>query len=241
MSRANRIASNHHRLRRAKRPPLLAGLLILTTAQFLGAAAPRSPGTIIGRAETVDGDTIDIARIRVRLHGIDAPEVGQKCRRDDGKRWSCGKTAKQVLARLIGGRVVRCDARAEDAFGRPVAVCHVGEIDISARMIVEGMAWAFIEFSGDYVDLETRARNLRVGIWRGTSEPPWAYRARRWKLAEQQAPEGCPIKGNISKLGRIYHAPWSPWYKRTRVSPEKGERWFCSEREARDAGWRPPK
>ena len=52
--------------------------------------------------------------------------------------------------------------------------------------------------------------------------------------------KGCPIKGTISKNGRIYHAPWPPWYKRTKVSLNKGERWFCSEREALDAGWRAP-
>ena len=44
--------------------------------------------------------------------------------------------------------------------------------------------------------------------------------------------------GNISKNGNIYHPPWSPWYTKTKISTEKGERWFCSEREAIDAGWR---
>ena len=59
------------------------------------------------------------------------------------------------------------------------------------------------------------------------------------KVAEQVAPKGCAIKGDISRAGeRIYHAPWLPWCKRTKVSIEEGKRWFCSEREALNAGWR---
>jgi len=51
----------------------------------------------------------------------------------------------------------------------------------------------------------------------------------------------CVIKGNISENGRIYHVPGSPSYDRTKIDESKGERWFCSEAEARAAGWRPPK
>ena len=51
----------------------------------------------------------------------------------------------------------------------------------------------------------------------------------------------CRIKGNISDSGKIYHIPGDPWYDRTQVDTSKGERWFCTEAEARAAGWRPPK
>ena len=52
----------------------------------------------------------------------------------------------------------------------------------------------------------------------------------------------CVIKGNINSRGeRIYHTPSSPWYSQTRISPLRGERWFCSEEEARAAGWRAPR
>ena len=54
-------------------------------------------------------------------------------------------------------------------------------------------------------------------------------------------PKPCRIKGNISDGGHIYHVPGSPHYSRTRVEPEKGERWFCTEEEAIAAGWRAPK
>ncbi len=54
---------------------------------------------------------------------------------------------------------------------------------------------------------------------------------------------GCSIKGNIShNTGeRIYHVPGQQYYDETRISLWKGERWFCSEQEARKAGWRKSK
>lgn len=52
---------------------------------------------------------------------------------------------------------------------------------------------------------------------------------------------GCIIKGNIGNSGKIYHVPESPSYANTKIDESKGERWFCSEEEARAAGWRAPK
>ena len=49
----------------------------------------------------------------------------------------------------------------------------------------------------------------------------------------------CNIKGNVSTQGeRIYHVPGQKYYNDTRISASHGERWFCSEEEARAAGWR---
>jgi len=53
------------------------------------------------------------------------------------------------------------------------------------------------------------------------------------------AQKGCNIKGNINTQGeRIYHMPGDEYYDETRISASHGERWFCSEEEARAAGWR---
>jgi ABC-type branched-subunit amino acid transport system ATPase component len=51
---------------------------------------------------------------------------------------------------------------------------------------------------------------------------------------------GCNIKGNVSmNTGeRIYHVPGQKFYSETIITAGKGERWFCSEDEARAAGWR---
>ncbi|MEM1088443.1 MAG: thermonuclease family protein, partial [Pseudomonadota bacterium] len=79
------------------------------------------------------------------------------------------------------------------------------------------------------------------GIWQRDNQPPWEFRDERWQEALNKSPrEGCPIKGNISDNGQIYHTPWSPWYNRTKINEAKGERWFCDELEAVQAGWRAP-
>ena len=55
----------------------------------------------------------------------------------------------------------------------------------------------------------------------------------------EDALSDCRIKGNISLDGeRIYHVPGGEWYTKTRIDEMDGERWFCSEEEARRAGWR---
>ena len=70
--------------------------------------------------------------------------------------------------------------------------------------------------------------------------PAWDYRAQALgRRRAHRRPSGCAIKGNVTKSGRIYHMPWSPWYAQIRIEPDKGKRWFCTEAEALAAGWRP--
>jgi len=108
-------------------------------------------------------------------------------------------------------------------------------------MIDGGWAWAFVKYNARFKSRERAARHRGEGMWRlGAGIPPWEFRANGWRLAAQQAPRAeCPIKGNISGAGRIYHMPWSRWYSRTHVEAARGERWFCTEAAARAAGWRP--
>jgi hypothetical protein len=138
------------------------------------------------------------------------------------------------------GKRLECVGIEEDGYCRTVAKCHADGLDIGEQMVRLGQAWAFVRFSDDYVKQETLARAERIGVWRGKAVAPWDYRAQRWNTACQEAPDGCPIKGNISKSGKIYHPPWSPWYSRTKINTRKGERWFCDEGEAVAAGWRAP-
>ncbi|WP_410176570.1 thermonuclease family protein [Sinorhizobium medicae] len=147
-----------------------------------------------------------------RLHGIDAPEAGQKCMKPDGKSWACGKAAISALEELVLGQDVRCDDRGQDDYGRTIGVCTVGTRDINAKMVATGNAWAFRKYSPDYIDLEDKAHQEHVGVWQADTQPPWDYRTEKWAVAEQESPNGCPIKGNISENGYIYHAPcFSDW------------------------------
>jgi endonuclease YncB( thermonuclease family) len=193
-----------------------------------------------GQAIVIDGDTIELDGQNYRLHGIDAPEAGQKCSKAGGGNWRCGDIATESLIKLVRGKQVQCDNRGKDGFERVIGVCSVGGVDINRQMVLKGYAWAFRKFSQDYIQEENTARNAGLGIWQANTQTAESFRAERWVVAKQISPNGCPIKGNISRNGRIYHAPWSPWYNRTKISINKGERWFCSEAEALEAGWRAP-
>lgn len=196
------------------------------------------PADTLGTAHVIDGDTIRIGDIRIRLEGIDAPEVSQRCGRAWFGTWACGRAAANELARMLAGQQVRCQSRGVDAYGRMLGHCFVESIDVNAEMVRRGLAWAFIRYSTVYAGLEADARAQKLGVWQGESQPPWEYRHARWLRSAEGAPAGCAIKGNVTRNGRIYHMPWSPWYDQITIDPAKGKRWFCSEREALASGWR---
>ena len=189
----------------------------------------------------MDGDTISIDTNVIRLHGIDAPENGQDCKKANGKKYNCGAKAENKLKELAAGEVT-CTGSARDNFDRLIAVCTNGETEINSSMVLSGWAVAYRKFSNDYITEEDEAKGAERGLWAGQFESPSEFRSNKWATAIQSAPDSeCPIKGNInSKKVRIYHAPWSRSYNRTKINTAKGERWFCSEAEALAAGWRAP-
>jgi len=189
-------------------------------------AALAQPATISGPAKIVDGDTLDVGAVRIRLHGIDAPEAGQSCKLPNGKTWSCGTAAMNELAELVDGRTVECQAHDRDAYGRIIASCSAAGVDLNRHMVEKGLAWAFLTYSDAFAELEGEIRAAAIGIWQAPSETPWDYRANRWARAAEASPRpGCPIKGNVARGGeRIYHTPWSPWYGRTQINEAAGER-----------------
>lgn len=191
-------------------------------------------------AEVIDGDTLVIDGQIYRIEGIDAPERAQRCGTAETRQWSCGMAAKDYLESWIADRSVTCDAHQSDGYDRLIATCTADGEDIGAKMVFEGHAWAFTRYSLTYVDQEKAAAIAGRGIWSAPSVPAWDFRAAKWEVSEQKAPEGCPIKGNISRNGKIYHTPWSQWYDRTDINTSRGERWFCSEDQAIAAGWRAP-
>jgi len=204
--------------------------------------AVAEPQIIQGAARVVDGDTLEVGDRAVRLHGIDAPESAQRCSGGPARFRACGAVATEALTQLANESRTTCEVHGFDDYDRAIATCFVDGVDVGRELVREGLAMAFVRYSDDYIEEEAAARAAERGLWRTDWQAPWEFRARRWQTAEQEAPNGCPIKGNISQDGeRIYHTPWgSQWYSRTRISTGNGERWFCSEREALDAGWRAP-
>jgi len=194
---------------------------------------------ITGVPSIIDGDTIDIRGVRFRLHGIDAPESSQLCEQH-GQPYRCGQQAALALDGLIKRQPVRCEEKDKDRYGRIVAICFLGNLDINRWMVEQGHAVAYRKYSSDYTDSEDAARAAHRGVWAGEFQMPWD-----WRMAKRSgnaapavaAPEGCTIKGNISNSGRIYHLPGGTWYEKTKIDIAKGERWFCLEEVARSAGW----
>jgi hypothetical protein len=122
------------------------------------------------------------------------------------------------------------------------AVCYdLDGFDIGRNMVHTGWALAYRQFSTDYVGTEDKAREAKRGLWKGEFVLPWEWRQGK-RLAQPKSPNltaECLIKGNIASDGeRIYHPPSGAHYSRTEIDPSKGERMFCSEDEARAAGWR---
>ncbi|NUH65999.1 thermonuclease family protein [Sulfitobacter sp. S0837] len=212
--------------------------LILTLS--FGAASAQG---IRGAVRVIDGDTFDVDGTRIRLHGIDALEAAQTCETEGGQPWACGDwTTRQVRERFQGAQT-RCEALDQDRYGRIVARCFVGGADVGQQLVQEGLAFAYRKYSMDY-DLDEKAAYVAErGIHGFKTISPARYRVtRRSGTASQQASNGCDIKGNISAKGtRIYHMPGQAFYDKTRINAKNGERWFCSEAEARGAGWRPAK
>ena len=232
-------------LRSSARPLTLICLsLVATGISVFSASTPRASTDQrldrSGIAVVIDADTIIVAGERIRLEGIDAPELKQVCRSDDGARWPAGQKARAALVALINDRAVQCQSAGRDTYDRVLATCFVGNLNLNRALVAHGHAWAFVRYSQSYVAEETSARKSRRGLWQRSCVPAWEYRKQRWLVGQTKAPEGCPIKGNISRSGaRIYHMPWSPHYGRTKITAAKGERWFCDEDEAIKAGWRP--
>lgn len=139
-------------------------------------AAPGAAETLSGPALVVDGDTLKLGGEKIRLHGIDAPEKDQTCRRGNGAEYHCGARSLVALEDFISGRPVRCEAGERDRYQRLIARCYLGTVDLGAWMVAQGHAVAFTRYSAEYVPQEKQARARRLGIWAGTFAPPAEYR-----------------------------------------------------------------
>lgn len=228
-------------IRPSLRSRLPLGALVIA-ACVTGGAAPLA----LQGLKVTDGDTIVLNGEKIRLEGIDAPELAQRCLSSSGKEYDCGKEAANALKALLSRGPVTCKGDVTDTYGRRLGTCYSGGVNVNAAMVESGHAFAFVRYSSSYVAEEARARAGRIGMFAGTAQAPWEFRAAKWQNASTQrhvqasadADRECPIKGNISKNGRIYHMPWSASYARTSINENKGERWFCTEAEAIAAGWR---
>lgn len=189
-----------------------------------------------GPVKVIDGDTFDIGGERVRMFGVDAPEIGQPCQSAIGESIDCGSWVAEHITTLFEGKTAHCIGRERDRYDRLVATCTVDGQDMGRSIVAAGLAKAYLYYSQDYAADEKGAAIHGRGIWQFTFADPASYR--REQPSPQETAVTCTIKGNITANGRIYHMPHNRDYGRTRISQAKGERWFCSQEDALNAGWR---
>ena len=109
--------------------------IILVTQYYIGhdLHEKRFIGT---QVRVIDGDTIVLSELRIRLQGIDAPEMTQECRdKKSIKVYKCGETAKEYLIKLIETREVACTDEGLDKYRRQLAYCYVGDINLNREMV----------------------------------------------------------------------------------------------------------
>lgn len=209
----------------------------------------------------IDGDTIEVeiggARKTVRYIGVDAPETVHP-----SQPVGCfGAEASARNRQLVEGKRVALekDVSETDRYGRLLRYVSVGGVSVNLALVAEGYASASsyppdVARDAAFREAERQARESRLGLWgdacaEAADEAPAAAAAP--KSAAAPAPStalapsaggSCDIKGNISSSGeKIFHVRGCGSYSATVINEGAGERWFCSEDEAWDAGWRKAK
>ncbi|HMS44222.1 MAG TPA: thermonuclease family protein [Alphaproteobacteria bacterium] len=115
---------------------------------------------ISGQASIIDGDTIRIDNIKIRLLGIDAPDKGKD------PQSVFYTDSKNALSVFIGQHKISCQPTGDKSYDRIVAKCFMGKTDLAAYMVLNGWAVDWPKFSkGDYADEMLKAQQQKLGVW----------------------------------------------------------------------------
>ena len=147
---------------------------------FLFSYNVQSQNLIKGKAKIIDGDTIHIDNNKIRLHGIDAPEIKQTCTINN-ENWNCGIKSEKALKNFILDREVSCKIIDIDRYKRFIGICFVNNENINKYMVKNGWAIAYRYYSLEYVKDEERAKENNAGIWEGEFEEPYEFRKKQKK------------------------------------------------------------
>ena len=169
--------------------------------------------------KVVDGDSFETKDgRRIRLLSVDAPSLD-----------SCmGLEAKEALEIMIGNRIIRLADTVKDDYGRSLSNVFSGSAFINKEMIKRGLGKYTSVGNKHQEELSNAAlgaREDRLGIFSSVCrqmEPPAG---------------GCIIKANIRQGKRTYHLPECRNYSQVIIDTSFGDQWFCSEEEAKAAGF----
>ena len=142
---------------------------------------------IYGKPKIIDGDTVNINNKKIRLEGIDAPEIKQQCKKPFlkisaiigfvfNKNYSCGVMAKIKLIDKINNSKIKCVSSSKDRYKRFLATCFKDKINLNKWMVRNGYAVAYKRYSKDYVRDEEYAKENKLGMWEGSFIMPEKWR-----------------------------------------------------------------
>lgn len=210
------------------------------SSSMVSAAHTKRPkGSYAVRVISVtDGDTIRV-RYRgrstpVRLIGLNAPEINP--------RRCYGTQATHRMKQLTKGGTVYIKADGtqgnRDKYNRLLRHVYTPRGTSIALNLIEGGYAREYTYNRAYAGqsshrrAQSRAKSAKRGLWRSCVIAP---------KPKPKVTSTCKIKGNISSGGKIYHVPGGRYYNATKIDTRKGERWFCTEKQAVNAGWRKAK
>lgn len=154
--------------------------------------------SLAGSVYVIDGDTVILNKVHIRLLGMDAPEMGQSCRLAN-RDYLCGVEARKALLAKINGAAIRCDKEGIDKYGRDLGRCYLGTTDLNQWMVEQGWAVSY----GGYKSEEATARRDKRGIWAGSFEVPYQWRK------DHQKPNAEPETGHetpsLGLIGDVVH------------------------------------
>jgi endonuclease YncB( thermonuclease family) len=140
----------------------------------VSASSPEPPVTwrVVGVS---DGDTLTAldesnTKHKVRLHGIDAPEIGQPF----------GTKSREALGTLTVRKTATLHLHGRDRYGRDLARVEVDGVDVNVALVKDGLAWHYARYdkSPELAKAERDARDAKRGVWADTGAvPPWEWRA----------------------------------------------------------------
>ena len=151
-------------------------LLLLAAITYAARQAGWLPDET-GSFTAVDGDSLRKDGKDYRLHAIDAPELFQTCWKADGSEYNCGREARDELRRLIRNASVTCQILDTDRYGRSVAECSAGTVNLNEAMVRSGWAIAYTRHGQDHAAAQDEARAAKRGIWQGRFQNPEAWRS----------------------------------------------------------------
>jgi endonuclease YncB( thermonuclease family) len=174
--------------------------LVIASVGFGGVVKRKVYMNTVSAADIVDGDTIRMGDVSLRLWGIDAPEADQLCRAASGEPFQCGSVSGEHLVSLISDKLVACGPPVDEegrrlsptempalaeTYGRPIVTCRMttdkGEIDIAQAMVRDGYAHLYQDEDGITSVYQTdlqQAISAGAGL-HGSGDglfPPWDWR-----------------------------------------------------------------